>query len=71
MSIHALAKKYQEYAVGIRREFHKNPEVGMKEFRTQKRVFEELDIKGFTNDLATLYHITHRVYEKTYHWGLN
>jgi amidohydrolase len=46
MSICGLAEKYQDYAVGIRREFHMNPEVGMKEFQTQKRVFEELEKMG-------------------------
>ncbi len=42
MSVNELAGNYKDYVVGLRREFHMNPEIGMGEFRTQKRVMEEL-----------------------------
>ncbi|MDR1834229.1 MAG: amidohydrolase [Fusobacteriaceae bacterium] len=44
-----LAKKYHDFVVGMRREFHRNPEVSMKEFNTQKRIREELDKIGVEN----------------------
>jgi len=46
MSVKELAGKYKDYAIGLRREFHMNPEIGMEEFRTQKRVMEELRAMG-------------------------
>ncbi len=46
MKIKELAEKYQPYAVEIRREFHMHPEPSMKEYRTQKRVIEELEKMG-------------------------
>ncbi|MBS4024656.1 MAG: M20/M25/M40 family metallo-hydrolase, partial [Clostridia bacterium] len=49
MLVKELAKKYLDYGVSMRREFHKYPEPGMKEFRTQKRVMEELDKIGIEN----------------------
>jgi len=44
-----LAKKYHDFVVQMRREFHKNPEASMKEFNTQKRIREELDKIGVEN----------------------
>jgi amidohydrolase len=41
-----LAKKYQEFVVKMRREFHMNPEASMKEFNTSKRIKEELEKIG-------------------------
>ena len=49
MSIKNKVKDYSEFAVSMRREFHKYPEAGMKEFRTQKRVMEELTKMGVKN----------------------
>lgn len=46
MDVKELAKKYYDYAVEMRREFHMNPEPSMKEFNTQKRVMEELEKMG-------------------------
>lgn len=46
MKVGDLAGKYKDYALHLRREFHMNPEVGMEEFRTQKRVMEELQKIG-------------------------
>ena len=41
----ALAEE-KEYLVSIRREFHRHPEVSLKEFRTAKRIEEELEQFG-------------------------
>jgi len=49
VAVKELAKKYFDYGVEMRREFHKYPEAGMKEFRTQKRVMEELTKMGIEN----------------------
>lgn len=46
MDIQQLIDKYEDYGISMRREFHMNPEPSMKEFRTQKRVMEELDAMG-------------------------
>lgn len=43
MDIKVLAKKYKDYVVEMRREFHMYPESSFEEFRTSKRVKEELD----------------------------
>ena len=40
-------KKYEEYIIEKRRDFHKHPETGFKEFRTSKIVKEELLKFGF------------------------
>jgi amidohydrolase len=49
VDIKNIAKKYQDYAVDLRRHFHMNPEPSMKEFETQKKVMEELDKIGIEN----------------------
>ncbi|TCO76887.1 M20 family metallopeptidase [Marinisporobacter balticus] len=46
MNIKALAQKYKQYNVDLRREFHMYPEPSMKEFRTSNRVIEELEKMG-------------------------
>lgn len=42
MTVQQLVKKYKDYSIQLRREFHMNPEPSMKEVRTQRRVMEEL-----------------------------
>lgn len=37
-----LAKQYKDYLISLRREFHKYPEPSWQEFRTSKRIQEEL-----------------------------
>ena len=37
-----------EYAVDLRRHFHKFPEVAKEEFQTQKKIIEELEKAGIT-----------------------
>ena len=49
MKIKELAEKYNSYAVEMRRDFHMHPEPSMKEYRTQKRIIEELDKMGIEN----------------------
>ncbi|MCT4564412.1 MAG: M20 family metallopeptidase [Maledivibacter sp.] len=46
MNVKELAKKYKQYAIDMRREFHMNPEPSMKEVRTSDRVIEELTKLG-------------------------
>lgn len=43
MDIKKLGKKYKDYVIEMRREFHMYPESSFEEFRTSKRVKEELD----------------------------
>lgn len=46
MNIKDLSVKYSDYAISMRREFHRNPEPSMKEVRTQRRIMEELESMG-------------------------
>ncbi|MEW9096612.1 MAG: amidohydrolase [Clostridiaceae bacterium] len=41
-----LAKKYYDWMVDIRRDFHMHPEASLSEFRTSKRIREELEKMG-------------------------
>ncbi|WP_129595834.1 M20 family metallopeptidase [Anaerophilus nitritogenes] len=43
MSVKELSKKYKEYVIELRREFHQHPEPSWNEERTSKRIKEELD----------------------------
>ncbi len=40
-------KKYEDYVIKMRREFHMYPEVAFEEYRTSKRIKEELENMGF------------------------
>jgi len=46
MNIKDLTKKYSQYIIDMRREFHMHPEIGWKEVKTSKRIQEELDKMG-------------------------
>jgi len=46
MKYDEILKKQKDYVIEMRREFHANPEPSWKEFRTSKRVKEELDKMG-------------------------
>lgn len=46
MKVKELAKKYKQYGIDLRREFHMNPEPSMQEVRTSSRVIEELEKMG-------------------------
>jgi amidohydrolase len=46
--IKELGKKYKDYGIELRREFHKYPEKSMQETRTSTRIKEELDSMGIT-----------------------
>lgn len=46
METKSLSRKYKEYGIQLRREFHKYPETGRKEFNTALRIEEELDRLG-------------------------
>ncbi len=43
MNTRELAKAYKEYIINLRRDLHANPELGLEEVRTSKRIKEELD----------------------------
>ena len=42
MNIKELSKKYKQYTIDMRREFHMHPELSMREEKTAKRIMEEL-----------------------------
>ncbi len=61
MDIQAQVKEYKDYTIGLRREFHANPEPALKEFETVKRIERELksigipyEIIGETGIVATV-----------------
>lgn len=61
MKTKELAKKYKDYVISMRREFHRFPEASLEEYRTSKRIKEELEkfgiaaeIMGDTGVVATI-----------------
>ena len=44
-NIHEDAKKYEEYVIGLRQEFHRHPELSDQEVWTSGRICEELAAK--------------------------
>ncbi len=46
MNVRELAEKYKDEIISLRREFHQNPELSWQEFRTARRVEEELKKLG-------------------------
>ncbi len=46
MNIKEISKNYEQYIIGMRREFHMNPEPSMHETRTAGRIKEELTKMG-------------------------
>lgn len=46
MNIKEITNGYKDYVIKLRRKFHENPEKSMEEFRTSKRIKEELDKIG-------------------------
>ena len=49
MNVMELIRQNREYTVALRREFHQYPEVSWKEFRTTRRIREELDKLNIPN----------------------
>ena len=43
MDIIKETKLIGNYLISLRKDFHKHPELGMEEYRTSKRIKEELD----------------------------
>ena len=41
-----LGKKYEDYIVALRREFHRFPELSLEEAETTKRIIRELTAMG-------------------------
>jgi len=62
MTLQTIAEKYNDYQIEMRRYFHKNPEVGGKEYETCRKIRDELDKNGIpwvhcgmeTGTLATI-----------------
>lgn len=52
MNIKPYVEKEKEYIVDLRRHFHKNSEVSMKEYRTAEKIRMELDRHGIENRLV-------------------
>ena len=52
MDIHELAKKYEDYMISIRREFHMHPELSLQEERTSRRIQEELKAMGILYEVV-------------------
>lgn len=50
MSISEEAQKLKDYVVMLRRYFHTNPELSLKEFNTAKKIEEELDKNGIAHE---------------------
>ena len=50
MNVRELSEKYKNELITLRREFHQNPEVGWKEFRTSRRIEEELKKIGIITE---------------------
>ncbi len=46
MDVKALAAEEKDYLISMRREFHRHPELSGEEYRTSKRICEELDKMG-------------------------
>ena len=46
MKVRELAERYKDKVIALRREFHQNPELSWQEFKTAKRVEEELKKAG-------------------------
>ncbi len=47
-----LAKKYKDYVISMRREFHRFPEASLEEHRTSKRIKEELEKFGINAEIV-------------------
>lgn len=47
MNVLEEVKKYKDYAVAMRREFHRHPELSWQETETAARIRRELDEWGF------------------------
>ncbi len=61
MKSQELSKKYKQYVIDLRRDFHMNPEPSMEEYETSKRIKEELSkigveyvARGGTGVVATI-----------------
>ena len=46
MKNYEIAKKYEDYIIGLRRHFHENPELSGVEFKTLERIGQELTAMG-------------------------
>lgn len=51
MKTKELAKKYKDYVISMRREFHRFPEASLEEYRTSKRIKEELEKFGIAAEI--------------------
>lgn len=52
IEIKKLALQNQDYVMAMRREFHRNPEVSGKEFKTRERLIKEIEEMGIPYELV-------------------
>ncbi|HHX28901.1 MAG TPA: amidohydrolase, partial [Firmicutes bacterium] len=52
-----LATKYEQFVIGLRREFHANPELGMQEKETSARIIKEIESMGLPYEIVGPYGI--------------
>ena len=52
MKTKELAKKYKDYIISMRREFHRFPEASLEEYRTSRRIKEELEKFGINAEIV-------------------
>ena len=57
MDITALAAQYEQYVIGLRREFHQHPELSLQEQRTAARIQEELERFGIPSHTVGKYNV--------------
>ncbi|WP_341465695.1 hypothetical protein [Clostridium pasteurianum] len=53
MNIKAIAPKYKDYIVELRRHFHKYPEPSLQEFETSRKIRSELDKLGISYKISS------------------
>ena len=49
MTVLQQARENEGYIIGLRREFHAEPELSLKEFHTADRIEEELEKMGISH----------------------
>ncbi len=57
MDIQKIAKEMEQYVIEMRRDFHRYPEMPLKEVRTCKRICEELDLAEIPYEIIGKYNV--------------
>lgn len=61
MKIGEICKKYEDYVIEMRRDFHRHPELSKKEKRTAETVKRELSRMGISYETVDLYNVVGRL----------